>query len=156
MWDEVDEETGAAREEELVGDYWKAMIARHSNTARFNGTRDSAFRLIAPFLDEANNRHALLLQKELVDLDMKLNEAHAGQKLRSEIKQLAKRQHQLQRRMREELKNPNNARSLQTLIEGYEELKRTSGPLLQQIADLQVPLGRQFQNVITFKPSSLA
>ena len=151
MWDEVDEETGTSREEELKTNYWKSMISRHSSTGRFMGTRDSAFRLIAPLLDEASSRNELLLQKELVDLDLRLSETHAGQKLRSEIKQLAKQQQDLLRQIREELKNADNTTSLQELMEEFEELKKTSGALLQQVADLQVPLGKQFQNAITIK-----
>ena len=53
MWDEVDEPMGATREEELKSIYWKAMIDRGSSIGRFEGTRDSAFRLIAPLLDAA-------------------------------------------------------------------------------------------------------
>jgi len=151
MWDEVDEDVGAAREEELKSNYWKSMISRDSSTGRFIGTRDSAFRLIAPLLDEASSRNELLLQKELVDLDLKLSETHAGQKLRSEIRYVAKQQQELLRQIREELKNPENATSLQALMEEYEELRKTSGSLLQQMADLQVPLGRQLQNAITIK-----
>ena len=148
FWGEVDEETGSTRERELKDIYWKAMIDRGSSTGRFEGTRDSAFRLIAPFLDEANTRNKLLLQKELVNLDLKLGETHAGQRLRSEIKQLARQQQELLHQIREELKRPNNATSLQSLMEEYEELKKTSGPLLQQMVDLQVPLGRQFMSTI--------
>ena len=47
MWDEVDVETGASREEELKSN-WKSMIAGGSSTRRFIGTRDSAFHVIAP------------------------------------------------------------------------------------------------------------
>jgi hypothetical protein len=93
MWDEVDEETGATREAELRYIYWKAMIDRCSSIGRFEGSRDSAFRLIAPFLDEANNRTTLLIQKELVDHHLRLRETQAGQLIRSEIEQSAK-QHQ--------------------------------------------------------------
>ena len=32
MWDEVDEETGLAREEQLKNIYWKPMIDCHSHT----------------------------------------------------------------------------------------------------------------------------
>ena len=148
MWDDVDEVTGETREGELKSIYWKTMISRGSSTGRFQGQRDSAFRLIAPLLDEANNRNALLLQKELVDLDMRLNETHAGQKLRSEIKQLAKQQQELLNQIREELKRPNNTTLLQLLMNEYEEHKKTSGSLLQQMTDLQVPLSRQLMNTI--------
>ena len=149
FWGEVDEETGATREAELKGIYWKDMIRRNSSIGRFEGTHDSAFRLIAPFLDEANTRNKLLLQKELVNLDLKLSETHAGQKLRSEVKQLARQQQELLRQIREELIRPNNATSLQSLMEEYEELKKTSASLLAQMADLHIPLGRHFMNTIT-------
>jgi len=149
MWDDVDKDTGEIREEELKDIYWKAMVDRGSHIRRFQGTRDSAFRLIAPFLNTANYRNTLLLQKELVDLDLKLSETRAGQKLRPQIKQLAKQQQELLHQIWEELKRPNNAASLQSLIEKYEELKKASNPLLQQMADLQVPLGRQFKNALT-------
>ena len=150
MWDEVDEETGATREAELKA-IWKSMIDRGSCIGRFVGTRDSAFRLIAPFLDEANSRSRLLLQKELIDLDMRLSETDASQKMRSEIKQIAKQQQELLHQIREEIKRPNNTTSLQALMEEYEELKETSSSSLQQMADLQVPLGRQLQNAMKFK-----
>jgi hypothetical protein len=99
--------------------------------------------------DEGHTRSRMFLQ-ELVDLDLRLSETHAGQKFRSEIKQLAKQQQGLLHQIREEFKHPNNATSLQLLIEEYEELKKTSSSLLQQMSDLQVPLGRQFMNTITF------
>jgi len=56
MWDEVDNETGATREAELKSIFWNAMIDLHSNTGRFVGTRDSAFRLIAPILSGADGQ----------------------------------------------------------------------------------------------------
>ena len=149
MWDEVDKETGETREGELKSIYWKDMISRDSSIGRFEGTRDSAFRLIAPLLDEANTRNKLLLQKELVNLDLRLSETHAGQKLRPELKKMAKQEQELLHQIREELKRPNNATSLQSLMEEYEEFKTTSSSLLQQMADLQVPLSRQFMNAIT-------
>jgi signal transduction histidine kinase len=146
MWDEVDEGTGATREGELKNNYWKSMIARGSSTGRFTRTPESAFRLITPLLDEANRRNGLLIQKELVDLDLRLSETHAGQRLRSEIKQLVKQQQELLHEIQQELKHPSNAKSLQELMEEYEELKKTSESFLQQIADLEVPFGRQFKN----------
>jgi len=149
MWDDVDKETGDTREGELKGIYWKPIVDRGSSTGRFEGTRDSAFRLIAPFLDEANNRNTLLLQKELVDLDMKLSEAHAGQKLRPEIQQLAKQQQELLHKIREELKRPNNEALLQSLMEEYEEFREASVSSLQQVTDLHIPLGRQLIHALT-------
>ena len=148
MWNDVDEETGASREGELKGIYWKAMVERGSSTGRFEGTRDSAFRLIAPLLDDAITRSRLLLQKDLADLDLRLSEMHAGQTIRSQIKEFARQQQDLGHQIREELKRPTSAASFQLLTEEYEELKKTSSSLFQQIADFQVPLGGQFMNSI--------
>ena len=150
MWDEVDEKTGAAREGELKTIYWKPMIDLGSSTGRFEGTRDSAFRLITPLLDAANEQNALLLQKELVDLELRFVETHASQTLYSEITQLAKQRQELIHQIREELKRPNSATLLQSLTKEYDELKKTSDSLLEQLADLQIPLGRQLKKINTF------
>ena len=65
----------------------------------------------------------------------------AGQSHRSEIRQLVRQQQELLRQIiQEELKLPNNVESLQTLRKEYEELKKTSGSLLAQMADLQILL----------------
>jgi len=149
MWDDVDEETGASREGELNGIYWKAMIDHGSSTGRFEGTRDSAFRLIAPLLDNAFTRSKPLLQKDLAGLDLRLSEMHAGQTIRSQIKQFARQQQELGHQIREELKRPKSEASFQLLMEEYEGLKKTSSSLLQQMADFQVPLDGQFMNSIT-------
>ena len=150
MWDDVDKETGATREAELKSIYWKSMIDRGSSTGRFKGTRDSAFHLIAP-LRETNNRIPLSIQKDLVDRDFKLSETVAGQVLRLEIKRSAMRQQEAMHQVQKKLKQPNDsdATSLQPLMEEFEELKRSSGSLFQQMDDLRVPLGRQATNVIT-------
>jgi len=108
MWDQVDEETGATREEDLKRNYLKSMTDLDSSMGRFERTRDSAFSLIAPLLGTASSRTRIfLLQKELVDLDSRLSEMHESQKLCFEIKQ--------------------------SLMEEYEELKKTSDSLLQRV-----------------------
>ncbi|KAI6101842.1 hypothetical protein F5141DRAFT_1136077 [Pisolithus sp. B1] len=46
MWDEVAEEAGSAREQELHADFWQAMIALGSTIHRFEGTTESAWKII--------------------------------------------------------------------------------------------------------------
>jgi len=147
-WDEVDEEDGAAAEKQLKSIYWKSMINLHASAGRFEETHESAFRLIAPFLSETNSRIALSIQKELVDFGFRLSDTHASQVLRLELEPLAKRQETLLHEVREELKRPNNATSLQSLMVDYEELKVAHSSVRQQLADLHVPLGRQFANTV--------
>jgi hypothetical protein len=56
-WDEIeDEETGSLREEQLKLGYWQPLISQGSRIERFKGTRDSAFQLLEPFIDQANER----------------------------------------------------------------------------------------------------
>jgi len=149
MWDQVDEDIGSDREAEFKSDYWKPTIARHSSIGRFTGTRDSAFRLIAPILDKANNRNTHLLQ-ELVDHEQTLSNTRAGQKLRSEIEKLVQQQQELIHKIQEELESPNNDKSLRSLMEQCETLKKISGSgseaLQRQMADLQTPLGSKLMN----------
>ena len=151
MWDEVDEETGLAREEQLKKIYWKAMIDRHSQTGRFEGTRDSAFRLIDPLIDKANARHELLIQRELCDLDVRLKDTAAGRRFHPEIKDLVKQQQTLLQRIREELKCPGNLETLQSLRQKSEELRDFSTVLFEEMDKLKVPLGRRVKRWFTVK-----
>ena len=64
MWDEVDEDLGAAREEELKSKYWEPILG-HSMTRRFLHTRQSAFLVLEGFIDAANRDFSLLVQEEL-------------------------------------------------------------------------------------------
>ena len=148
MWGDVDEETGLTREAELKDDYWKSMINLGASIGRFEGSRDSAFRLISPFLDEANSRIALSIQKELVDLGFRLSDTAASQVLRLEIERLQKRQQEELHQVRKELRRPNNASSLQLLMEDYKALKKVSGSLFGQMDDLHVPLSRRVTNTV--------
>ena len=144
MWGEVPEATGDRRENDLKTTYWKSMIDLHSKVGRFKGTQDSAFHLVAPLL-EANSRTALLIQKELMDLGLRLGETRVGKVLHSEIKQLAKRQHEILVTLQKELKRSNDG----TLVEECEWVKQHRRNLLQQMVELEVPLTRKLMNAMT-------
>ena len=105
MWDEVDEETGVAREEELKATYWRAMVALNSTTRRFNRTRESAFALIDPLINIANTRISVLLQKEMVDMRQKLPVTSAGRELYSVMEELVKKREDILRRIRKEMES---------------------------------------------------
>ena len=46
MWDQVDEQTGSQYEKELKNKYWKGMISQGATTARYDGTSDTAWKII--------------------------------------------------------------------------------------------------------------
>ncbi|KAL4073387.1 P-loop containing nucleoside triphosphate hydrolase protein [Scleroderma citrinum] len=102
MWDEVDEEVGMERLEELRGSYWKPMIAQGSTTFRYLNTQESAMELIVQLV--AKKRREVRLQKEIANKHMELRETSAGQELHSRLDQLAASQMQILERLRTQLK----------------------------------------------------
>jgi len=144
MWGEVDEEVGAAREQELQKDYWRPMIKRGSYVKRFLYTKESAFEVLTPFLAEADRRGVLLLQEEMNDRSLPLKETSAGKTLSVELQELAARHRNLLERIRKELRDPTiepdqlrflmedyqrAATQLQSATDDIRKLKKSSGGL---------------------------
>lgn len=149
MWDLVDPKTGENREREL-SNFWKEMVTRGSTIARFKGTRDSAFQVIKPLLDAANDRHQLLLQKEVLDIELQLSTTPSGQKLRPRLQAMAIQQRELQNQMLQQLGSTDNA-ALESSVREYEALKQNPDfvKLLRELKELGIPLGRRFVNMVT-------
>ena len=144
MWDEVEEETGQLREEELKSRYWRSMLDRNSTTNRFLGTRESALRLIEPLIDAANKKSSLLLQQELVDLRNKLPETSAGVKLFSETELLVKQRQEVLERIRNAMKHSNQDKtSLPALKEEYRKVKMQLDATVIEMQKLKLPLGHR-------------
>ncbi|KAJ3513215.1 hypothetical protein NLJ89_g3078 [Agrocybe chaxingu] len=149
MWDEVDEETGQMREDELRSIYWKTMIDRGSGTARFLQTTQSAFQLLAPLLDEANKRETLLLQKEVTDLGFQLRETSAGQVLFLELEHLVKRQQEMLERIREEMKHPStDEEQLRFLMEEYQKITSKLASTSKQVSELKISIGLRLSKAV--------
>lgn len=51
MWDNIKEERGLQREEELKKEYWQEAIAAGAKMVRFQGTFESAWSIIRRFFD---------------------------------------------------------------------------------------------------------
>jgi GTP-binding protein EngB required for normal cell division len=105
MWDEIEDDLGEKREDDLKRNYWNYMISRGSGTARFMGSKESAFTLIQPLLDKANERHALRLQKELVKLHRELAETTVGQELFSKLEFVLNERQDAVNRLRKAIKD---------------------------------------------------
>ena len=141
MWDEVNEETGQLREEELKSRYWRSMLDRNSTTNRFLGTRESALHLIEPLIDAANKKSSLLLQQELVDFRNKLPETSAGAKLFSETELLVKQRQELLERIRNAMKHSNQDKtSLPALKEEYQKVKTQLDITVNEMRKMRLPL----------------
>src|SRR6266481_9271391 len=91
MWDKIGEEMGEEWEKELSKQYWKSMISLRSTTIRYCNTRDSAWAILNKVLKSGHNRHAVLFQKEMIDMKRQLSKTDAGQTLYTALESLLKK-----------------------------------------------------------------
>ena len=152
MWDEVDKETGEARESELKSTYWRPMLQRNSTTSRFMGTRRSVFTVIDPLIDTANVRSFVLLQQELVGMRKKLSPtsraAGRAQELFSTIEVLLRQCEDLLRRIRNEIKSGGGDEMvLERLQDEYQKLKINLESTIDDMRRLKLPLGQRLVNM---------
>ena len=150
MWDEIDEETGAARELELESKHWRPMLDRNSTTSRFNGTRGSAFTLIDPLVNTANKRNLDLLEKEMQDMRKKLPETSAGQELFSTMEKLVRQREDLLSQIRNELKRADCDRirlNLESLQEEHLKLQINLESTIKEMRRLKLPPGQRLMNM---------
>jgi len=146
MWDEVETEVGERREEQLSSDYWKTMIERGSSVRRFYQDQKSAFDILAPIIDEVNGRSALLLQKEVVDLGLRLNQTTMGRVLHSDIGELVSRQQRYMERIRNELKDPTlDPEQLEELMNDYKEVSEQLQRATEKVKKMKVSVGDRIQ-----------
>jgi hypothetical protein len=75
MWDEVTDETGSKREDQLRTTSWQPMMSRGCRIARFSSTRNSAWEIIDKF--DVNTRRPIKLQVEMVDEGKNLSQTSA-------------------------------------------------------------------------------
>ncbi|KAI5984551.1 hypothetical protein F5J12DRAFT_704670, partial [Pisolithus orientalis] len=79
MWDQVWEEIGSEREQDLQSDFWQAMIRLGSTTRRFEGTTESARDIInSVSISRPAERRPLQIQREIVDKHLPLDRTSAG------------------------------------------------------------------------------
>ncbi|KZP29043.1 hypothetical protein FIBSPDRAFT_851874 [Athelia psychrophila] len=67
MWGNVNADTGAKREQELVDDYWKEYMTNGCRTKRFHNTRDSAIDIVNDMVQHSPGINLQGLRNELAD-----------------------------------------------------------------------------------------
>ncbi|KAL6302092.1 P-loop containing nucleoside triphosphate hydrolase protein [Sparassis latifolia] len=152
MWDEVDETTGLARENELKKRYWKGMMNAGSRVVRFKNSRESAWCILDDFLENANERYAMLLQRELVDMGKQLPETRAGQQLYHRLADLVKKQQNLLRQIQRGMVDEEVDEDL--LSELKKNFDDSQKELLQTIADvgaLRISLGKRLLHFVSLR-----
>jgi hypothetical protein len=143
-WSEVRPTVGTQREEELKTRYWDKMIATGSRAERFDGTGQSAWKIVNMILDRVAEDNHLQIQRELVELSRYIPETDAGKTLRYTLQQLL----DMQRKMAEELEAQtaagadDDAYIRRKLDENKNQIRKT----LQQVKDLQISIPRRIMN----------
>jgi len=100
---------------------------------RFSGTRQSAFQLLRPFVDQANALRGVRLRVILPN-EFPQDEAVPMFRTKIALLQVAhKQQQEILRKFEEELNTPDNGAKLHLLRNEYEDLKSTSSLLLEQM-----------------------
>jgi len=151
MWDKVDEHEGGAREEELKSGLWREMVANGCKIARFRGTYESAWNIIGGRSERSDA--AVLLQREVVDDQLRLNETQAGVALNKELEQLIRIRRDAARMLEEQAKKQNNGLLVQQLNERKAQIDENIDQIADQLRRLKIPLSRKV--LLFFMPRRL-
>lgn len=143
MWDEVEEDVGVERLNELKSTYWKGMVSRGSTVVEYRNTWDSATKLLDDATRRSSERRHVTLQKEISELKMELRETEAGQQLCSRLEDLADQRLQTLRKLREEQSKSGDPRSTEELRKEYTELRAQLDDTLKQVHALRLPLRKR-------------
>jgi len=141
MWDKVEGLTGSNREKELKGGYWKGMIKQGSRAVRYRNTYDSAWDILDSIIGD--NRIAVLLQKEIVDMKRELCETDAGQTLYQTLETLVKEQRTKLEEIQLETTEQADPLLLKELQAEYENLQRELRITIAGVQTLKIPMGRR-------------
>jgi hypothetical protein len=122
MWGEVPLDVGEAREQELVGQFFKPVLDKGAQIARHHNTVESAHDIIRRIM---NNRPiALQIQRELVDEGMNLTDTAAGQAVNRELNEQIERHRAELRAVQEEMLRAQQRRDEETRQELEEETRK--------------------------------
>jgi chromosome segregation ATPase len=122
MWGEVSLDVGEAREEELVGQFFKPVLDKGAQIARHHNTVESAHDIIRHIMK--NRSIALQIQRELVDEGMNLTDTAAGQAVNRELNEQIERHKAELRAVQEEMLRAQQRRDEETRRELEEETRK--------------------------------
>ncbi|KAI6017899.1 hypothetical protein EDC04DRAFT_474657 [Pisolithus marmoratus] len=136
MWDEVEEEVGNERLEELKGNYWRFMIVQGSSTYCYRNTVESSRQLLSQLVE--GKRREVRLQKEIADKNLELRETDAGRELYSRLDQLAEKRAEILARIAAQKHLTGDQATADDLRKQYDSLKAELDQTLQQMEALRL------------------
>ena len=137
MWDELEDDIGVERLEELKSTCWKGMVSRGSEIFKYLNTPQSAEELLERIAGKSSERRHVLLQKEISEWKKELPETEAGQALHSRLEQLAEQRLRALKRLRAEQSKFADARTTNELQKEYADLKAQLDETLKEVHALR-------------------
>jgi chromosome segregation ATPase len=122
MWGEVSLDVGEAREEELVGEFFKPVLDKGAQIARHRDTVKSAHDIIRRIMK--NRPVALQIQRELVDEGKNITDTAAGQAVNKELSEQIERHNAELKAVQEEMLRAQQRRDEETRQELEEEMRK--------------------------------
>jgi len=149
-WNRLSPNDGSRREAELKEVHWKEMVNKGSQVRRFEGTQESAWRVVSVFLERASQRRqnlgeeiCLQIQTEIAVKRRIIPETEAGKELRSTLQEFLEMQ-KMAVALEEEM-----ARGGGSDVDAkLEETRRNLDKLIIQIQHLKVPLSRRIKRFL--------
>ena len=89
MWGKVDQDVGAAREQQLAADFVRPAVDNGARLLRHYDTTESAHGIIREILN--NRRAALQVQQELVDEKREFDQTTVGEEINREVGETTRR-----------------------------------------------------------------
>ncbi|KAL4259609.1 hypothetical protein AB1N83_006536 [Pleurotus pulmonarius] len=96
-----------------------------------------------------NERYAVELQEELVDMKQGLPETKAGQELYGKLQALVSRQHDTLQKIRASMKRHDDETILSALREEYEDLRKQGEVTVRDMEALKIPIGKRLRRFFT-------
>jgi len=143
MWSKVRREVGEQRQQDLQNNFWKDMLVGDSaaTTARFDMTYDSAWAVITG--KSSGERHELLVQEEMVDLDRRLSETKAGKMLFKELQTVLAKQQETMRKLKEQAGTQSDQELVKELEREYDDMQERWRATLDEAQKMKIPIGRR-------------
>jgi len=147
QWTRVNPEDGSRREAEMQTIHWKEMVAKGSQVRRFDGNRESAWRVVSVFLERASQRRknlgeeiSLQIQTEIVVKRRIIPETKAGKELRFTLQEFLEMQ-KMAVALEEEMAQGGGPDVDARLAETRQKLDK----ITTQIKSLKVPISRRIK-----------
>ncbi|KAG6820495.1 hypothetical protein H0H93_016302 [Arthromyces matolae] len=142
-WNDIPEEVGERREEQLRERHWRWMFDLGARPARFTGSFDSGWDILHLILDSTGTHdvNTVEIQKEIVEIKKILPDTQAGQTLRYTLEELL----ETQRIAATQLRKDDDSPEVRKMIQDTDRIIHST---TKQLNDLSAPLAHRLGTLL--------